>query len=91
MSVISILGVDLGKIDSSSSAAFAVGTVVHTNDSRTAVYALTTAAINPTTTCTASANAVMSAQVGGRWISQNTTTTEANGYCWFATSGTVNL
>ena len=91
MSVITMLGVDLGKIDGSTSAAFKVGTIVHTDDSRVAVYALTTAAVNPTTTATASANAVMSAQAAGRWISQNTTTTQAGGFCWFATSGTPNV
>ena len=99
MSVITILGVDLGAVAGSANSslqpqvpAFKVGTRAHTDTGHVAVYLMTSAAaINPATTVTISANGQISAGAAQSWISQNTTTTETSGYCWFRTKFIPNI
>ena len=89
MAVINILGVNLAAA-ATSAAEYKVGLQSFTDDGRVAVYGITSAAINPSTSCTVSTVAVMSAAATGRWISQASATTDAAGtqYLWFATSAT---
>jgi hypothetical protein len=89
MSVITLLGVNLADAPSSA-AAFKVGTQGFSDDGRVCVYGITSAAINPSTSCTVSTVAVFSVAATGRWISQASVTAGAAGtqYLWFATSAT---